>query len=129
MIIGEIPQKEWSITNPQRGWSLNAERTWHFHKRAKLVKVWRDYFKEQAELLEIPRLDKISVEVFTTFSTRALQDPGNNMPAVKAAIDGLTDAGIIEDDVADCVAFITYYASTYVKGYNSITLLVKDQSE
>lgn len=121
-------QKQWVITNPQRGWSLNAERTWHYHKRNNEVKKWRAYFKEQAELLGIPRLDKISVEVFSTFGTRALQDPGNNMPAVKAAIDGLVDAGIIDDDIPECVEYITFWAAKYEKGVNSVCLVINDLS-
>jgi len=114
------------ITFEQRGWSLNAERTWHFHKRNNEVRKWRTHFQEQAELMEIPRLEKISVEVFSTFGTKALQDPGNNMPAVKAAVDGLVLAGIIDDDVAECVAFICFYAPTYVKGYNSVCLKISE---
>jgi len=83
--------------------------------------------------MRIPRLERISVEVFTTFGTRALQDPGNNMPAVKAAIDGLTarvhkdgfqGAGIIEDDTPEFIEYIRFWASRYEKGYNSICLQI-----
>jgi hypothetical protein len=127
--------KQWSIAKEERGWSLNAERTWHFHKRNKEVTKWREHFKEQAILLEIPRLSKISVEVFTTFGTRALQDPANNMPAVKAAIDGLTarkhkdgwvGAGIIEDDSPEYIEYIRFWAPEYKKGYNSVCLVINE---
>lgn len=127
--------RTWLLTFEQRGWSLNAERTWHFHKRNNEVKKWRTHFKEQAELLEIPRLNRISVEVFSTFGTKALQDPGNNMPAVKAAIDGLTakvdkngltGAGIILDDSPEYIAYLRFWAPTYEKGYNSVCLQINE---
>ena len=119
-----MTEVSWTIINHKRGWSLNAERTWHFHKRNNEVQKWRTYFREEALRMGIPRLDRISVEVFTTFGTRALQDPGNNMPAIKAAIDGLVDAGIIDDDVADCVGYIRFWASKYEKGHDSVCLLI-----
>lgn len=124
---------QWDIVYKNRGWSLNAERTWHYHKRAKQVEEWRTYFRDQALSLGIPRLEKISVEVFTTFGTKALQDPANNMPAVKAAIDGLTSrlhkdgfvgAGIIQDDSAEYVEYIRFWAPTYEKGLNSVCLRI-----
>lgn len=127
MAIGEIVTKEWILTNPKRGWSLNAERTWHYHKRNNEVRKWREFFKEEALTQRIPRLKLISIEVFSTFGTRALQDPGNNMPAVKAAVDGLTDAGIIPDDIPEHVLYIKFNAPTYQKGYDSVTLVVRDE--
>jgi crossover junction endodeoxyribonuclease RusA len=122
-----VLKRQWDITYPSRGWSLNAERTWHYHKRNNAVKLWRSFFKEEAERLEIPRLDRISVEVFSTFGTRALQDPGNNMPAVKAAIDGIVDAGVVDDDVPEFIHSITFYAAKYVKGYDSVCLRITEQ--
>lgn len=118
--------RSWIITNPQKGWSLNAERTWHFQKRNNEVKKWRAYFKQQALLQRIPRLEKISVEVFSTFGTRALQDPGNNMPAAKAAIDGIVDAGVIDDDIPECVESITFWTGQYLKGQNSVCLVIHE---
>ncbi len=134
MTIVQTQPKEWAITNPARGWSLNAERTWHYHKRNNEVQKWRKFFKEEAVRLQIPLLGKISVEVFTTFGTRALQDPGNNMPAVKAAIDGLTKrvhkdgfqgAGVIEDDTPEYIEYIRFWGSEYKKGYDSVCLVIK----
>lgn len=123
----------WEIVYNKRGWSLNAERTWHYHKRNKQVEEWRTFFRDKAIEMGIPQLARISVDVYTTFGTRALQDPANNMPAVKAAIDGLTNrkhkdgfvgAGVIEDDSAEYVASITFWAPTYEKGNNSVCLRI-----
>lgn len=117
----------WKITKFERGWSLNRERTWsHFSIRAKEVKKWKDFFKEEAELLEIPKLDKMGIDVYSTFATRSLQDPGNNMPAVKAAVDGLVAAGIVEDDIPEHVGYITFHSPIYEKGVDSVCLLISE---
>jgi len=118
------------LTYETRGWSLNEERKHRAHWwRAAKIKEWRDKFKELAEEAGIPPCDKIAVEVYTTFKTRRLQDPGNNMPAVKAAIDGLVDAGVIPDDVPQYVVYIRYHQSTYEKGRDSVCLEVIDASD
>lgn len=121
--------RTWWICNYERGWSLNRERTWHYQQRHKAVKKWRDHFKNEALALGIPTLKRVRFEVYTTFGTRALQDPGNNMPAAKAAIDGLVDAGVIPDDIPNHVASITFHAPTYEKGVNSVCLLIVEEGE
>ena len=117
--------KQWTLTYSQKGWSLNEERRHKAHYwRAAKVKEWRAKFKELAEEAKIPALEAIRIEVFTTFATRRLQDPANNLPASKAAVDGLVDAGVIEDDVPRLLKSITFHAGTYDKGNDSVTLLV-----
>jgi hypothetical protein len=121
---------EWELTYEERGWSLNHERKHQaYHWRAAKVKEWRGAFERLALDAKIPPCKKIAIEVYTTFKTRRLQDPGNNMPAVKAAIDGVIDAGVIPDDIPEHVLYICYFASVYEKGRDSVTLLVKDFSD
>jgi hypothetical protein len=93
-------------------------------QRHKIVQKWREHFRDQAIAQQIPLLSKVRFEIYTTFATRALQDPGNNMPAVKAAIDGLVDAGVIPNDIPEHVASITFHAPTYEKGVDSVCLLI-----
>lgn len=119
----------WDLTYETRGWSLNEERKHKAHWwRAAKVSEWRGEFKRLTEEAGIPPCTKIAVEVYTTFKTRRLQDPGNNMPAVKAAVDGIIDAGVIPDDVPEHVLYIRYHASTYEKGRDSVCLVVIDCS-
>lgn len=115
---------EWILFYGERPWTLNAERTWHYHKRAKIVKEWRDAFCEEASRLGIPVLDRVSVEALPILPTRRLQDPANCFPAVKAAIDGLVDAKVIEDDNPNFIDSIKFYSPSYVKGVAGLYIKV-----
>jgi hypothetical protein len=89
----------WELLYPSRPWTLNTERTWHHHKRARYVKEWREAFAWLAREAHIPHLDKIEVEVTPILSgVGRTQDVAACFPAAKAAIDGLVDAGIIDED-------------------------------
>ena len=115
---------EWILYFDQRPWTLNAERTWHYHKRAKIVKEWRDAFSLEAKDQGIPNLNKVSVEALPILPTRRLQDPANCFPAVKAAIDGLVDANVIEDDNPNFIDSIKFYSPAYVKGESGLFIKV-----
>lgn len=115
---------EWILFYGERPWTLNAERTWHHHKRAKYVKEWRDAFCEEATKLNIPKLDIISIEAMPILPTRRLQDCANCFPAVKAAIDGLVDAEVIEDDNPNFISSIKFYSPEYVKGVAGLYIKV-----
>lgn len=115
---------EWILFYGERPWTLNAERTWHYHKRAKHVDVWRTAFREDAERRGIPSLEKISVEALPILPTRRLQDCANCFPAVKAAIDGLVDAKVIEDDDPNFLESIKFYSPAYVKGVAGLYIKV-----
>ena len=53
----------------------------------------------------------LSVDAYPTYETRrSLPDTGACFPAVKAAIDGLVDAGWIPDDTPDIIGEITFHA-------------------
>lgn len=91
---------EWTGERP---WSLNDERAGHWRARAERTKRWRHAFAilaraEGRELeLEVP----VVIEA-TPLGVRG--DAGNHLPAVKAAVDGLVDAGWLADDSPRYVA-------------------------
>lgn len=99
--------RSWTLRYDERPWSLNMERSWHYHKRAKFVKQWRDAFKELAEAQDIPLLGGITV-VATPVLRGRVQDIGNCFPAAKAAVDGLIDAGVIQDDAPEFLHGLTF---------------------
>ena len=95
----------------ERPWTANAERTWHFQKRARVVREARERFAWLARGERIPPLQRISVAaVPLVMNRRSLPDVGACFPAVKAAVDGLVDAGIIPDDSPQYVHSISFYA-------------------
>lgn len=91
--------------------TLNKERTVHHHARAKVVKEWRQAFCEAAQAAMVPHLEMVEIVAQPyVLSGRYRQDVGACFPVVKAAIDGLVDAGVLIDDHAGIVVKLTFLA-------------------
>lgn len=97
--------REWSLIHEERPWSLNTERTWHHQTRARFVKSWRYAFRILALEAKVPRLQACAVSV-RPLGVR--QDIGNCYGAAKAGIDGLVDAGVIENDTPEFLGAIVF---------------------
>ena len=108
-----------------RPWTLNAERAGNRWKRAELVKHWREAFHWIAKAQHAPSFDTIHVTVDIVMK-RPLADTGNAYGSVKAAIDGLVDAGVIPDDGPEVITTLCMNAPRpCVKGEKeSLTLTV-----
>jgi len=105
--------------------TLNKERTVHHMARAKIVKEWRGAFCELAQEAMVPRLEMIEVIAQPYVATaRYRQDVGACFPVVKAAIDGLVDAGVLIDDNAKVVVKLTFLAPIF--GKDCLELIVKE---
>jgi crossover junction endodeoxyribonuclease RusA len=118
----------WEILYKERPFTLNAERNWHYHKRAKKVKEWRDFFYEESKKLEIPKLEAIGVEVYPIFRDRRLQDVTACEPAVKAAIDGIVDSGVIPDDNPRYLKYVCFNRPV-VKDHDGLLIVIMEQEE
>lgn len=88
--------------------SLNQERSAHFAARIKDTRWWREGFAEAAAMAKIPRLEACNIIVEPVLENRRWQDTGACFPSAKAAIDGLIDARVIDDDTPDIVPSITF---------------------
>lgn len=84
-----------------RPWTLNAERSGdrhsHWSTTRRMTAEWRKAFGQLALTQKRIRLEVVEVEALIVMKGR-LADAGNHLPAVKAALDGIVDAGIIPDD-------------------------------
>ena len=80
-------------------------------ERAQKIKEMRTTFGWLTKSKKLPRLDKIVV-IATPLVTnrRSMQDVGACFPAVKAAIDGIVDVGVIEDDNPKHLVSLTFNA-------------------
>lgn len=107
-----------------RPWTVNHERTLHHQQRAKLVKEWREAFFWLAKEQKIPRLAEVRFVVTPYLKDRRMQDVGACLPAAKAAIDGLVDAGVLEDDNPKFVKFLGFNCPVVGQG-NGLELLVE----
>ena len=89
----------WQLLDSERPWTANAERRWHHYKRAQVVRDARARWAWHALAARIPRLERITVDAQPLAKDRRWRpDVAACYPAVKAAIDGLVDARVIEDD-------------------------------
>lgn len=116
---------EWILIYPDRPWTINSERKWNHFKRAAIVKTWREGFFYLAKEAKLSGLLEIEVEGTPILSGRGRpQDVGAAYNAVKAAIDGLVDAGVVPDDSPTYVRRIILCAPE--KGPNALHLTVRD---
>ena len=95
-----------------RPWTTNAERKWHHMERAAKVRDMRDSFGWMAKVQQVPKLTAINIFAQPLAKDRRWkQDVGACFPAVKAAIDGLMDAGVLPDDSPEFVRALTFFPS------------------
>lgn len=118
--------KTYTIEDSVRPWTTNSERTWHYQKRAKVVKETRERWFYLAKEARVPRLKKIKVAVVPLAKDRRWKpDVAACYPAVKAAIDGLVDAGVIPDDNPTHLESITFF-SVNVCGREGMRVIISE---
>jgi crossover junction endodeoxyribonuclease RusA len=108
----------------KRPWTTNAERAGNHWERARLVKEWRNAFHLLAKEAKIPPMKWMAVtaEPFSDAKGRQ-QDVAACNPAVKAAIDGLVDAGILPDDSPQYLTSVTFLSPK--KNKNALVLYLR----
>lgn len=121
MQSGDLP-RWWVLEYPARPWTTNAERRGHRYERAALTKEWRGAFYWLAKVQQIPALGTVTIMVEPLQARGPLQDTAACNPAVKAAIDGLVDAGVIPDDSGQFVRGITFLPARKLKDALVLTI-------
>ena len=119
----ETEQNIYRLEFNQRPWTTNAERKGNRWERAELVKVWRSAFQILAKSERIPPMIWMSVTVEPHQKGGRLQDVGACHPSVKAAIDGIVDAGILPDDSSQYLRSLIYLPP--VNDKNSLVLYIR----
>ena len=80
------------------GRPISSNKRMHPQAWQRETKLWRLAAKVAAESVSVPMLDKVKVQACPWLKGKRSQDVGACMRAVKAAIDGLVDAGVLPDD-------------------------------
>ena len=113
----------------RRPWTTNQERKKGSHYlRSETTKWWREAFCEAAIDAAIPHFDMIDIEVTPVLPDKKMQDTGACYPTAKAAIDGLVDAGVIDDDSPRYVPTITFHSPVVSKiGGLEILIIPKER--
>lgn len=115
------------LTYEKRPVTTNAERAGNRWGRAAHTREWRDAYAWIAKRERIPRMRWINVTVQPFQKRGRLQDTAACNPSVKAAIDGLVDAGVIPDDSGDYVRMITFLPC--VRGTDQLTLIIQGERD
>lgn len=120
-MILTIPDEYWLTSNQRLHWAAKAKRTKFIRTLAHIG---------AGEAFEGRTWMQVHVGVFVGYPTRSKADPSNAAPAVKAALDGLTDAGVWPDDDSEHVVTVTYAreASKSGKGTHTLRLVLTDQA-
>lgn len=109
----------------KRPWTVNQERKRGAHyERSAITKWWREAFRDAAIAAEIPHFDHITLEVTPILPDRKMQDTGACYPTAKAAIDGLVDAGVVDDDAPQYVPTITFNSPVVYTKQQGLTILI-----
>lgn len=117
---------------PGQIWTINRERNLHRMQRAELVAELR----KAARVLTLQEMRRdggtrwaytvpVTVEFLPYQKPGVLADTANHLPACKAVLDGLIDAGLIDDDSPQYVISQTFYPPVKSKVVG-ISVLVKE---
>lgn len=108
---------------------MNAERRMHHHQRARLVKAIREETARTAA--DIAAFDgPVTIAVRFQWGDHHRRDSSNLFPTAKAAVDGLTDAGVLPGDhdaiVRDTAIGVDLPPNLALKGYARMTLTITE---
>ena len=84
----DIPDTWWTSSNDRLHWAQRATRTRHI----------RQYAALRARAEHVPTYDVALIIARIQYPTARKADPFNAAPVIKAAVDGLVDAGVFPDD-------------------------------
>ena len=92
--------REWSLTltvEGERKWMNLNDRT-HYRPKAIMTQRWRVAAHNAATAANIPTLPRATITGYIYKNRAGRYDPHNLFPTLKAVIDGIVDAGVLEDD-------------------------------
>ena len=116
-----IPANEWVTSNDRLHWREKARRVAAIRRRSAVL----------ARQQLTPIAGPVMVVCRTRYRAGRGLDADAAAPTLKAAIDGMTDAGIWADDDADHVGAICYQASrkdpTLPKGRHALDIIITSQ--
>jgi hypothetical protein len=118
----------WLLTYRNRPWLLNGERSGGkrgiggHYGRAQRAAEWREEFGKMCLIQRVPPLRWVDIDALQVCGDRRLPDIGNCYPAVKAAIDGVVDAGVIPNDRGEPFLRSIRFLPPKTVGYDALIL-------
>lgn len=77
---------------------LTSNQRMHWRPKAKLTKEIREAACDAATRALVPNLARVHIIATLHPHDRRRRDPANWYPTFKAAVDGIVDAGVLDDD-------------------------------
>jgi len=110
---------------------ISANDRMHWRPKASLTAEWRRAGALWAKSKRLPHIDvPVSITAWVHRTDRRRADAQNRYPTVKAVIDGLVDAGVLDDDSDQYVTAVTMRAGGPVnKKFLPLGLLTLDITE
>jgi crossover junction endodeoxyribonuclease RusA len=87
------------VASPGKWLNANDRGAWQRH--SPVVQQWRAAAGWAARVARVPHLTRVYVLAELRFGIRRRRDPGNWYPTVKACVDGIVDAGVLDNDSSD----------------------------
>jgi crossover junction endodeoxyribonuclease RusA len=123
--LDDVESGRWVLVLPYETPPLTANQRMQHFARARHVKTLRGTAGMLARAAHIPELGRCRVSLTWFVNTRHRRDADNVVPTLKAACDGLVDAGVVPDDTPDLMAKVMPVI-TYRPGVRqSLELLVE----
>ncbi len=116
------------VQAPAQMLTTNAERRIHWGARSRIVRAWRECawacsLGSCRTPSDRPHFDQVMIEAYPQQARGKLADAEAHHPVVKACIDGVVDAKIIDDDDPSHVLGIIEHPPT--RGPDSMTLVIR----
>lgn len=90
--------RSWTVTIPAPERWLNSNQRRDRRGDAPVVRAWREAAAVYARQAKLPKLGRAHITAILSFADRRHRDSPNYYPTIKAAVDGLVDAYVLDDD-------------------------------
>ncbi|MFC7330781.1 hypothetical protein [Marinactinospora rubrisoli] len=105
---------------------LNSNQRLHWAVRARRTKVIRETAALVTWSKRLAPMSKVAITAVIHPKTSRRFDPHNLQPTVKAAIDGLVDAGLVADDDSSRVVSVAFIAGAKDPAGAWVELVVRE---
>lgn len=86
----------------------NDERKLHWRALSNIHADWREAGAQACRLVRPPKMERAFITVWSQHPGGVLPDPDAPSPSVKAALDGIVDAGVLPGDTGKHVGGVLY---------------------
>lgn len=94
--------REWNVMLPNFA-PVTLNKRGHWSKSAGAIRAWRHGTAVFMRTAGLPHLDRVHVTLHVSPPDNRRRDRDNLVGTLKPVVDGMRDAGVIDDDGADTV--------------------------